>query len=466
MITDLGKSITASLSRLFSSNITDDSIKYIIDDICTSLINSNVNLMLVEKIRNNLNEKILSENIQGFNKQKVIETAVFDELVSLVDPKIKSKELEKGKSNVVVFVGLQGAGKTTSICKYANYYKKKGLKVALVCADTFRAGAFEQIKQNAMKIKVPFYGSEEADPVVVALEGVSRFKKEDFDLICVDTSGRHTQEKDLFTEMTDIINAVTPDNIIFVMDAGIGQSAEDQALGFKNAVNVGSIIISKIDGTVKAGGAISSVASIQCPILFVGTGENMEDFEVFEPKGFVGRMLGMGDLHGLSRKISDLKIDEKELFNKFQKGTFTLNDFSVQFKQLLSLGPMTKLLEMLPGTSNFQMPDEKKFKKLICILDSLSKSELNSDGLIIEKENSRILRIAKGSASTPQEVYDLLVQFRNMSNMMKRFANIPGYSDLIGKDPGSLSESQKAKFKQQAKGMLPKDLLDSMNGFL
>ncbi|WUR03306.1 signal recognition particle 54 kDa (SRP54) [Vairimorpha necatrix] len=466
MITDLGKSITASLSRLFTTNITEDSIKNIIDDICTSLIHSNVNQKYVQKIKENLYKKILEKNIQGFNKQKVVETAVFEELVSLIDPKIKPFEIIKGKSNVVVFVGLQGAGKTTSICKYANYYKKKGLKVGLVCADTFRAGAFEQIKQNALKIKVPFYGNDEADPVVVALEGVSRFKKEDFDLICVDTSGRHTQEKDLFVEMTDIINAVVPDNIVFVMDAGIGQSSEDQALGFKNSVNVGSIIITKIDGTTKAGGAISSVAVTQCPILFVGTGENMEDFEIFEPKGFVGRMLGMGDLHGLSKKISDLKIDEKELMNKFQKGTFTLNDFSVQFKQLLSLGPMSKLLEMLPGGGGFQMPDEKRFKKLICILDSFSKSELDSDGTVIEKERSRILRIAKGSASAPQEVMELLVQFKNMSNMMKKFANVPGYGDLIGKDPNTLSESQKAKFKQQAKGLLPKDMLDTMSRFL
>ncbi|KAK6089605.1 hypothetical protein P3W45_001371 [Vairimorpha bombi] len=467
MITDLGKSITSSLSRLFSSTITDESINNIIDDICGSLISSNVNPKYVHDIKLNLKKKIQdTKSIQGFNKQRVLETAVYNSLVDLIDPKVKPVDIHKGKSNVVVFVGLQGAGKTTSICKYANYYKKKGLKVGLVCADTFRAGAFDQIKQNALKIKIPFYGSEEADPVVVASEGVSRFRKEDFDLICVDTSGRHTQEKDLFYEMKDIITAVSPDNIIFVMDAGIGQSAEDQAIGFKNAVDVGSIIITKIDGTTKAGGAISSVAATNCPILFVGTGENMEDFEVFEPKGFVGRMLGMGDLAGLSKKISDLKIDEKEILDKFQKGTFTLKDFYTQFKQLLSLGPMTKLFEMMPGMSNFKLPDEKKFKKLLCIFDSFSKNELDSDGSILEREPSRIIRISIGSACSPQDISELLVQFKNMSNMMKKFSNMPGYGDMLGRDPGSMSEAQKAKFRQQAKGMIPKDLLDSMNGLL
>lgn len=467
MIIDLGKSITSSLSKLFKSTITDESINNIIDEICLSLINSNVNPNYVEKIKNEIQININSKkSIQGFNKQRVVETAVFNALVDLVDPKVKFVEIEKGKSNVVVFVGLQGAGKTTSICKYANYYKKKGLKVGLVCADTFRAGAFDQIKQNALKIKVPFYGSEEADPVLVATEGVSRFKKEDFDLICVDTSGRHTQETELFNEMKDIIKSVKPDNIVFVMDAGIGQSAEDQAIGFKNAVDVGSIIITKIDGTTKAGGAISSVAATNCPILFVGSGENMEDFDVFEPKGFVSRMLGMGDVSGLAKKISDLKIDEKEIFEKFQKGAFTLKDFVVQFKQLMSLGPMTKLFEMIPGASNLKLPDEKKFKKMISIFDSFTEYELNSDGTLIEKSPTRIRRIAQGSACSFSDIADLMVQFKNMSAMMKRFSSIPGYGSMLNQDPGSLSESQKAKFKQQAKNMLPKDLMDSLSGFL
>lgn len=465
MITDLGRSINNTLGALFSSKIDDSKINTAIEEICDSLLASNVNPKYVDELKENLRSK-LKAMPSGFNKEKAVQNAIFEVLVKLLDPKSKGYEINKGQSNVVVFVGLQGCGKTTSICKYANYYKKKGIKVGIVCADTFRAGAFDQVKQNAMKIKVPFYGSEDADPVVVASEGVCRFRKEDFDLILVDTSGRHTQETELFVEMRDIIKAVRPDNIVFVMDAGIGQSAEDQAIGFKKAVDVGTIIITKVDGTTKAGGAISSVAATQCPIQFVGTGEGMDDFEPFNAKSFVSRMLGMGDVEGLYRKVSELNIDEKEVVEKLKKGNFTLKDFYTQYQQLLSLGPMTKLLEMVPGFSNMPLPNEQMFKRIVYIFDSFSAPELNSDGSILEKEPSRILRVSKGSGTSPRDVSELLVQFKKMSQMMKKITSIPGLGDSLFHDPSTLSVSQKAKIKQSAKNVLPKDILENMSRFL
>jgi signal recognition particle subunit SRP54 len=467
MITDLGDSITNALSKLFKTQVTDEKIEETIKGVCTSLLSSNVSPKYVMDLRTKLRESLQSKRIpSGMDKAKVVQNAVFDELVSLLDPKVKPYKAEKGRSDVIVFVGLQGCGKTTSICKYANYYKKKGFKVGIVCADTFRAGAFDQIRQNALKIKVPFFGSDDPDPVKVASEGVERFRKDGFELILVDTSGRHTQEKELFTEMKDIIFSVSPQNVVFVMDAGIGQSAEMQAKGFKNEVDVGSIILTKVDGTSKAGGALSSVAATHCPIEFIGTGEGMEDFDVFNSKRFVGKMLGMGDIAGLMEKVGDLKIDEEGMLEKLGKGVFHLKDFYDQFQQILSLGPLTKVFEMIPGMSKIKIPDEGTFRKMICIFDSFSKGELNSDGSIFEKEPMRIMRVAKGSGTSVRSVGELLLQFRQISVLMRKMGSMPGMMEMMKKGPSSISLAQKTKMKQQMKGAFPREVYQQMSSFL
>lgn len=463
MIAELGRSITKTLSSLLSSPGGDQHVDAAIKEICNSLILSNVNPRYVSELRSELKARIdPSKMPAGFNRSKVVQSAVHEKLVELLDPKAEGYKAERGRTSVVVFVGLQGSGKTTSICKYANFHKKKGYKVGIVCADTFRAGAFDQVRQNALKIKVPFFGSSEADPVKVAVAGVERFRKEGFELVLVDTSGRHTQESELFAEMREIIGSVKPSNIVFVMDAGIGQSAEDQAIGFKKAVDVGSIILTKIDGSTKAGGAISSVAATRCPIEFVGTGEGMDDLEVFDARRFVSRMLGMGDVEGLMEKVGSLGIDEKEVVRKLKQGRFTLGDFYDQFQKILSLGPISKLLEMVPGFSGLSLPDEGAFKKLIYVFDSFSRSELDSTGQMFEKEPSRVMRVARGSGTSVQGVVEILTQFKKVHAMMQKISSMPGLEGMMG-NPSSMSLAQKARMREQAKGILPKDLLDQMS---
>jgi signal recognition particle subunit SRP54 len=467
MITELGKSITNTLSNLFSTAVTDEKIEQAIKEICSSLIASNVNPRYISELRNELKRELDPSTMPaGFNKARAVQTAVSEKLVRLLDPGAEGYKIVRGRTNVVVFVGLQGCGKTTSICKYANYHKRRGYRVGIVCADTFRAGAFDQVKQNALKIKVPFFGSPEADPVKVAVEGVGRFRSENFELVLVDTSGRHTQEQELFDEMRDIVRGIRPDNIVFVMDAGIGQSAEDQATGFKKAVDVGTIVLTKIDGTVKAGGAISSVAATGCPIEFVGTGEGMDDIEAFNARRFVSRMLGMGDIEGLIERVGSLEIDEKEMMRKLKKGSFTLRDFYEQFQKILSLGPMSKFLEMIPGFSSLQMPSESMFKKLVHIFDSFGRCELDSSGEIFEKEPSRVIRVARGSGTSVQAVTEVLGQFRKMQGMMQKLASIPGMADIMSGDPSKLTLSQKSRLKQQAKNVLPKNLLEQFGPLL
>jgi signal recognition particle subunit SRP54 len=205
-----------------------------------------------------------------------------------------------------MFVGLQGSGKTTTCTKFAFHYMKKNWRVGLVCADTFRAGAFEQLKMNAAKIKCPFFGHKrETDPVKIAQEGVEFFRAQKYEIIIVDTSGRHKQEVALFDEMKQVEKVCNPDTAIFVMDGSIGQACYDQAKAFKDSVKVGSVIVTKLDGHAKGGGALSAVAATESPIVFLGTGEHFEDLETFKAAGFVKRLLGMGDISGLLETVQD-----------------------------------------------------------------------------------------------------------------------------------------------------------------
>lgn len=466
MIADLGNSISSTLQNLFKNPVTDEAIEASLKEVCTSLIKANVNPKFVTKLRSEIKEKISKEKLdKTANRAKVVNKAFYESLVQFLDPGIVGYEVKKGKNNVVVFVGLQGCGKTTSICKYANYYKKKGFKTGIVCADTFRAGAFDQVRQNALKIGVPFFGSNEADPVKVAREGVSKFRQSDFDLILVDTSGRHTQEEALFAEMQDLVSAISPDNIIFVMDAGIGQSAEDQALGFKNAVKVGGIILTKVDGASKAGGALSSVAATHSPIEFVGTGEGMDDFEKFDANRFVSKMLGMGDLDGFVEKLSSINIDQNDVVDKLAAGKFRLIDFKNIYTQIMSLGPISKMLQMIPGMNGIQLPDESKFNKIMYIFDSMCRAELESNGDILIKSPSRVARIAKGSGTSKDLVLETISNFKQMSSMMKKLMSNPMFAQMMSGT--EMNENDKKKFNSQMNNnpMLKQfgNFLDQMN---
>nr|6Y2Z_A Chain A, Signal recognition particle 54 kDa protein [Homo sapiens]6Y2Z_B Chain B, Signal recognition particle 54 kDa protein [Homo sapiens] len=295
VLADLGRKITSALRSLSNATIINEEVlNAMLKEVCTALLEADVNIKLVKQLRENVKSAIdLEEMASGLNKRKMIQHAVFKELVKLVDPGVKAWTPTKGKQNVIMFVGLQGSGKTTTCSKLAYYYQRKGWKTCLICADTFRAGAFDQLKQNATKARIPFYGSyTEMDPVIIASEGVEKFKNENFEIIIVDTSGRHKQEDSLFEEMLQVANAIQPDNIVYVMDASIGQACEAQAKAFKDKVDVASVIVTKLDGHAKGGGALSAVAATKSPIIFIGTGEHIDDFEPFKTQPFISKLLG------------------------------------------------------------------------------------------------------------------------------------------------------------------------------
>lgn len=448
VLADLGSRLRGALSSVESGS--DDEIQQMIKDICSALLESDVNVKLVAKLRGNIKNKIDESNVSketsAMNKRKKLQKIIFDELCALVDSNVeppkpkklststktingKKVRLSKESSHVIMFVGLQGAGKTTSCTKLAVYYKKRGFKVGLVCADTFRAGAFDQLKQNAIKANIPYYGSYlEPDPVKIAFEGVQKFKQEKFDIIIVDTSGRHRQEEQLFTEMVQIGEAVQPTQTIMVMDGSIGQAAESQARAFKESSNFGSIILTKMDGHAKGGGAISAVAATKTPIVFIGTGEHVGDLEIFKPSTFISKLLGIGDIQGLIEHVQSLNLHQdeghKQTIEHIKEGKFTLRDFQNQMNNFLKMGPLTNIASMIPGLSNImsQVGDEetsKKIKNMIYIMDSMTIKELESDGRIFIKEPSRIVRVARGSGCAVVEVEMILQQHRMMSTMAK-----------------------------------------------
>ena len=402
-----------------------------IKEICAALLEADVNVKLVGTLRKSIKATVNFKDIPpAVNKKRLIQKAVFDELVKLVDPHAEPFKPKKGKANVIMFVGLQGAGKTTTCTKLARHYQARGFKSCLVCADTFRAGAFDQLKQNATKAKIPYFGSlTSTDPAQVASEGVAKFKKERFEIIIVDTSGRHRQEKDLFDEMTQIQRAITPDQTIMVLDATIGQQAEAQSKAFKETADYGAIIITKTDGHASGGGAISAVAATHTPIVFIGTGEHMLDLERFSPQPFVSKLLGMGDMQGLVEHVQALKLDQKDTMKHLAEGVFTIRDLRDQLQNIMKMGPLSKMAGMIPGLGQMMggMDDEEgsmKMKRMIYVCDSMNNKELDSDGKIFVEQPARMTRVARGSGTSVREVEELLSQQKVMAGMAKKMGGM------------------------------------------
>jgi len=322
-----------------------------------------------------------------------------------------------------MLVGIQGSGKTTTAAKLARFYQKRGLKPALICADTYRPGAFAQLQQLAARINIPVFGDpKNKDPIRVVSEGLKQFP--DKDLIIVDTAGRHKEELELIKEMKALEQRIKPDEIVMVIDGTIGQQALIQAKTFHEATPIGAILVTKLDGSARGGGALSAVAATGAPIKFIGTGEKIEDIESFVPSRFVGRLLGMGDLETLLEKVkeAEIKVPEKKA-KAILSGKFTLTDMYEQFEAVKGMGPFRKVLQMLPGMSA-NIPDEMlnqaegRLDKWRVIIQSMRPEEKENPKVF---NSSRVRRVARGSGTTEKDVKELLKQYVMMRKMMKMF---------------------------------------------
>ena len=425
VLQELGSKLTAALHKMQSVTvISEEVLDKMLKDIAAALLEADVNVRVVMELRKAIKTRAnLEEESAGTNRRKMIQKAVVEELAGMLDPGVKAHEMKKGSPNVIMFVGLQGAGKTTTIAKFANHYLRKGFKCCMVCADTFRAGAYDQLRQNATKLRCPFYGSyTEADPVRIAQEGVDQFKAEKYEVIIVDTSGRHKQETALFEEMQEIRAAIEPQNVIFVLDATQGQAVHEQASSFHEAIDIGSVVITKLDGHAKGGGALSAVAATGAPVTHVGTGEHIDDFEDFEVKSFVSRMLGKGNIAGLMEKMKaadvDLEKQAPEMMKRLTSGNWTLRDMREQFQAVLKMGPLGNIMNQFPGMSGLDFHESGvRIKKWMTMMDSMTDAELDETKVLAP---TRIIRIAQGSGHYPQEVVELLEQFKLMQTTMQK----------------------------------------------
>ncbi len=421
----LGSSLYGALKKVFRSSVVDEAtVKELVRDIQRALLQADVNVKLVLTISKKIEERALKEKIPpGISRREHVIKVVYEELTRFVGDKPVPMKMEPGKTKVIMLVGIQGSGKTTQAAKLARFFHKKGLKPALICADTYRPGAYAQLRQLANRINIPVYGNiNEKDPVKVVKKGLAHFSGKE--IIIVDTAGRHKEEKELIKEMKILNKRIHPDEVLMVIDGTIGQQALVQAQTFHEATPIGSILITKLDGSARGGGALSAVAATGAPIKFIGTGEKTEDIEPFIPSRFIGRLLGMGDLETLLEKVreAEIRVPSKKA-KAILSGKFTLTDMYEQFEAVKGIGPFRKILGMLPGMS-YDIPEdmlntaEDRLEKWRVIIQSMNQTEKDNPKIL---NSSRIRRVARGSGTSEREVKDLLKQYGMMRKMLKMF---------------------------------------------
>ncbi|MEM4653694.1 MAG: signal recognition particle protein Srp54 [Candidatus Nezhaarchaeales archaeon] len=422
MLSKLGTSLREAIKKFLGRPLADElAVRELIRDVQRALLLADVNVELVLKITQAIEERALKEPVPlGFTRREVTLKVLYESLVELLGGEKQPNILYPSNEPIILMlVGVQGSGKTTTAAKLAWFYKNKGYRPGLVCADTFRPGAYDQLKQLALKVGVPFYGEKTGTPTEIALRGINELKNMGCNVIIIDTAGRHKSELSLMEEMKLLSEVVKPSEVILVVDATIGQQAKAQAEAFNNATKIGSIIVTKLDGAARGGGALSAVIATGAQIKFIGLGEKIDELEVFDPSSFVSRLLGMGDLKLLAERVREASL--KEEMKSLIIGKFTLKDMVQQLEGLKKLGPLRKILEMIPGLG-LSLPDEvadmaqEKLEKWTVIVKSMTKEELERPEII---NRSRMRRIARGSGVKVKEVKELLETYEAMKRMMR-----------------------------------------------
>ncbi len=423
MLKNFGEALRSAFRKIANAPFIDrDLIKEVVRDIQRALIAGDVNVKLVLEMSKRIEKRALEEKpLPGMSNREHVLKILHEELASILG---QGRELPLKKQRIMM-VGLYGQGKTTTCGKLARFFQKKGMKVALIAADVHRPAAYEQLKQIAEKINVPVYGGNDKAEKVVK-EGLDKFAK--YDVVIIDTAGRHALEDDLIKEMKKIAKIAHPDEKILVIDASIGQQAGKQARAFNDAIGITGVILTKMDGTAKGGGALSAVAETGAPILYIGTGEHIDDLEKFDAIRFLSRLLGMGDLQTLIEKAEEAaKGKEKkieETAKKMLSGKFTLLDMYEQMELLSGMGPFQKIADLLPLGGKLKDEDvyetQKKLKKFRIIMDSMTKKELENPNII---KSSHIKRIARGAGVETRDVKELLRHYNMSKKLMKSFSN-------------------------------------------
>ncbi len=421
---DLGAGLRKALAKITGAALVDEkAVKELVKELQRVLIANDVEVKLVFELSKRIEKEALDrKQMKGLNTKEHVVKAVYDELVALMGEK-HSPKIQKQR---ILLLGLYGSGKTTTVGKLAHFYKKSGLTVGVVCCDVDRPAAYEQLQQIAEGAKVNFYGEKSGkDAAKIAREAVAKAKE---DVLIVDSAGRNAFSEELKGELKGIDDVLKPDERFLVVSADIGQVAGRQAREFNSAVPVSGVIITKMDGSGKGGGALSSVGATGAKVAFIGVGEKVGDFEPFDAKKYVGRLLGFPDLEALMEKVKEIS-EQEQLKPEMLEEKFTIKMFYEQLRAAKKLGPLKNVFSMLGMADvpkEMMEQSEQKLKAYECIIGSMTKQE-REDADLVRKSKSRMERIARGSGTKPEDVRELLARFGQMEKMLKEFKHNRGF---------------------------------------
>lgn len=428
MFESLGDRLQNALHKIKGyGKITEDNIGDMMKEIRLALLEADVNYKVVKEFVNNVKEKALGEEVKTSIKPgDMFVKIVKDELTDLLG-KEKSPLNTKGNPAILMLVGLQGSGKTTTCGKLANYLRKKEAKKPLMVAcDVYRPAAIDQLCQLGKELNIEVYKEDSKNPVEISLHAIDYAKENGYDYVLIDTAGRLQIDEALMLELKNIINNVHPEEVLLVLDAMMGQDAINVITGFNESLNLTGVILTKLDGDTRGGVALSVRHLTNVPIKFIGVSEKLDGLDYFDPERMAGRILGMGDIVSLVEKATEA-IDEKEAektAKRMQTGKFDLEDFLRTLKQIKKLGPLENLLKLIPGAkkmglNNINIPP-KQMAHIEAIILSMTPMERKNPDII---KASRKTRIAKGCGLSVAEVNKLLTQFIEMKKMMKQMQN-------------------------------------------
>jgi signal recognition particle subunit SRP54 len=422
MFDSLHKGLSGIIRKLVSGSVDKKEVEVMLQDIRKILLQSDVDLKMTDQLVANIKKKALeSSPPAGMTLREHVLKVIYDELVSLLGGKPSGLAGRKK----IMMVGLFGSGKTTTTGKLAKYFIKQGVRPGLVALDYHRPAAPQQLEQLGRAMGVPVYVDQSKDVYKAAINGMEKLAK--LDVIIFDTAGRNALDSGLAEEIKKLGQIIKPDEVLLAIPADLGKVAKSQSEEFHKLVGVTGVIITKMDGTAKAGGALAAASVTGAKVKFIGVGEKPDDLEVYDPTRFVSRLLGLGDLQTLLEKAKEIEI-KKESVDKIVEGRFTLADFMEQIEAMEKMGTMSQIMSMIPGLSG-RVPEsalkqqEEKMKRYKYIMQSMTKDEKNYPDLI---NQSRIRRIAKGSGRTEAEVRELINQYSTMKKMMRQLGGRAG----------------------------------------
>ena len=425
MFENLGDRLQNAINKIKGyGKITEENISEISREIRLALLEADVNYQVVKEFINNVKEKALGEEVaKSLKPGEMFVKIVKDELVDLLGGEKKDLNIN-GNPSILMLVGLQGSGKTTTIGKLGNLLRKKYKKnPLLVACDVYRPAAIDQLKQLGKELNITVYSEKIKDPVTISKNALKFAKENNYDYVLIDTAGRLHIDESLMQELQNINSEIKPQEVLLVIDSMIGQDAVNVINGFNEKLPLTGAILTKLDGDTRGGAALSIRHLTNVPIKFIGVSEKMDGLEEFYPERMATRILGMGDIMTMLEKAESV-IDQDEALRaakKMQKGNFDLEDFLGQLKQIKKLGPLENIMKMLPGVpkevKNAKI-DPKDLAHVEAIIQYMTKEERRNPSIL---KASRKIRIAKGSARSVEEVNRLLKQFEQMKMMMKQF---------------------------------------------